>query len=114
VTERRPARDGDLPRLYTPEEVAAVFGCSDWWLKEQARRRRVPFTRVGGAYRFTEGHVADIVRLYEERPSEVTTTKVRHRTAGTERGSRRPPSTSPAKQLRARPPRRRATADATE
>nr|WP_079132269.1 helix-turn-helix domain-containing protein [Streptomyces nanshensis] len=98
---------GALPRLYTPEEVADVFGCSDWWLKEQARRRRVPFTRVGGAYRFTEGHVIEIVRLFEERPAEERRPVERPRVAASGDERRRQPFTSPVQQLRARPPRRR-------
>ncbi|WP_408909799.1 DNA-binding protein [Streptomyces luteolus] len=37
-------------------------------MKEQARKKRIPFTRPGGAYRFTAEHFAEIVRLFEERP----------------------------------------------
>lgn len=29
---------------YRPAEVAAMLRCSVWWVKEQARRRRIPFS----------------------------------------------------------------------
>ncbi|MGK3106101.1 helix-turn-helix domain-containing protein [Streptomyces sp. WAC05858] len=57
-----------LPRLYRPEEIAETLGCSAWWVKDRARRRLIPHTRVGRAYRFTASHLAEIVRLHEERP----------------------------------------------
>lgn len=57
-----------LPHLYRPAEIAEALGCSEWWVKEQARRRRIPFTRVGGSYRFTAKHYAEIVATFEERP----------------------------------------------
>ncbi|WP_431987806.1 helix-turn-helix domain-containing protein [Streptomyces parvulus] len=61
--------DSALPRLYLPEEVAEVLGCSAWWVKDRARRRLIPFTRVGRAYRFSGEHLAEIVRMHEERPA---------------------------------------------
>lgn len=57
-----------LPHLYRPSEVAEALGCSEWWVKEQARRRRIPFTRVGGSYRFTAAHFVELVAVFEERP----------------------------------------------
>ncbi|MBT2507071.1 helix-turn-helix domain-containing protein [Streptomyces sp. ISL-98] len=57
-----------LPHLFRPSEIAEALGCSEWWVKEQARQRRIPFTRPGGAYRFTSEHFAEIVRVFEERP----------------------------------------------
>jgi excisionase family DNA binding protein len=53
------------PRLYVPAEVAQRLRCSERWVKEQARRRRIPFCWTGGSYRFTDEHVATIVRLFE-------------------------------------------------
>ncbi|MQS34173.1 helix-turn-helix domain-containing protein [Streptomyces katsurahamanus] len=61
--------DAALPRLYLPEEVAAFLGCSAWWVKDRARRRLIPFTRVGRAYRFTTEHLAEIIRMHEARPA---------------------------------------------
>ncbi|MFD8998606.1 helix-turn-helix domain-containing protein [Streptomyces abikoensis] len=60
--------DAGLPRLYHPSEIADALGCSEWWVKEQARQHRIPFTRLGGAYRFTAEHFAGIIRLFEEGP----------------------------------------------
>ena len=58
ASEPTPHTGSALPRLYLPEEVAAVLGCSAWWVKDRARRRLIPFTRVGRAYRFTGEHLA--------------------------------------------------------
>src|SRR3954464_3325134 len=54
--------------FYRAAEVARMLRCSEWWVKEQARQRRVPFCWIGGSYLFTEEHVAMIVRLFEVRP----------------------------------------------
>ncbi|WP_019354724.1 DNA-binding protein [Streptomyces sp. AA1529] len=91
-----------LPQLFRPEEVATAFGVSEWWVKEQALRRRIPFTRVGNAYRFTAEHHAEIVRLFEQRP-ERQPDEVPEGTP-----IRRSPASLPAAatRLRARPPRR--------
>jgi excisionase family DNA binding protein len=58
----------ELPAFYRPVEVARLLRCSEWWVREQARRRRVPFIRVGGRYLFTAEHVAELVRRFEVRP----------------------------------------------
>jgi hypothetical protein len=42
--------------------------CSEWWVKEQAGRRRIPFIWIGGRYLFTADHVAEIVQRFEVRP----------------------------------------------
>ncbi|WP_413115762.1 DNA-binding protein [Streptomyces sp. CY1] len=96
-----------LPRLYLPDEVAAVLGCSTWWVKDRARRRLIPFTRVGRAYRFSDEHLAAIVRMHEERPD---------RNAQIPRGMaasvpkpvtrQRAETAVPTARLKARPPRR--------
>jgi hypothetical protein len=52
--------------------VAKALRCSEWWVKEQARRRRIPYCWIGGSYRFTADHLAEIVRLCEVRPTEQT------------------------------------------
>lgn len=66
----RPHHETPVPRLYRPEEIADVLGCSAWWVQDRARRRLIPFTRVGRAYRFTAEHLAEIIRLNEERPAQ--------------------------------------------
>jgi hypothetical protein len=43
---------------------------------EQARRRRIPFIRIGRRYLFTAEHVAEIVQRFEERPPEQPSTVV--------------------------------------
>ncbi|MEO6090814.1 MAG: hypothetical protein ABIQ18_47700 [Umezawaea sp.] len=96
----------ELPRLHTPEAVAEALGCSTWWLKDQARKRRVPFVKVAGAYRFTGDHLAEIIRSFEQRPEHTQQTT----TGGSVRRRSQPPSTTPVTQLSARRPRRSAQA----
>ena len=96
--------DGTSPNLtrltfYRLAEVARLLRCSEWWVKEQARRRRIPHCRIGGGYRFTDAHVAEIARLFEVRPSEDAPVQpVRRRPDVREPGT--------VSRLRARPPRR--------
>ncbi|MEU5445930.1 helix-turn-helix domain-containing protein [Streptomyces griseofuscus] len=59
-----------LPQLHTAADVAKALGCSEWWVKEQARRGRIPFTKPGGSYRFTTEHFAEITHIFESRPTE--------------------------------------------
>ncbi|MDT3395219.1 helix-turn-helix domain-containing protein [Streptomyces sp. B1866] len=92
-----------LPHLFTPVEIAQALGCSEWWVKEQAKRRRIPFTRPGGAYRFTAEHFEEIVRLFEERPSRRP--EGRGVAPARRTRSRREGDPPPAR-LVARPPRR--------
>ena len=39
---------------YRPADVARLLRCSQWWVKEQARHGRIPFSWIGGSYLFTE------------------------------------------------------------
>ncbi|MER7172627.1 helix-turn-helix domain-containing protein [Streptomyces mesophilus] len=92
-----------LVRLYRPAEVAEALGCSEWWVKEQARKGRIPFTRAGGCYRFTAEHYEEIIRVFEERPLR------RAEPSTAERGRVAQPvpvSERPAARLRARRPQR--------
>ncbi|MFJ2019622.1 helix-turn-helix domain-containing protein [Streptomyces nodosus] len=95
-----------LPRLYVPEEVAAVLGCSAWWVKDRARRRLIPFTRVGRAYRFTGDHLAEIIRMHETRPASARQHPAAAPAAKPPTPQTSPPSPAPTARLRARPPRR--------
>jgi excisionase family DNA binding protein len=92
-----------LPKSYSAAEVAAALDCSEWWVKEQARRRRIPFLRSGSGYRFTRSHVEEIFHILEERPEPVNASQ-------TSSTSTRPRTfvsfDAPAPQLRARRPRR--------
>ena len=86
ATRRAPAG------FYRAAEVAEMLRCSEWWIKEQARHRRIPYSWIGGSYLFTEEHVADIVRLFEVRPGEMaapalTIGRIRNADAATDTGS---------------------------
>ncbi|MDG9694039.1 DNA-binding protein [Streptomyces violascens] len=104
--------DAPPPRLYRPEEIADTLGCSAWWVKDRARRRLIPHTRVGRAYRFTAEHLAEIIRLYEQRPTQPAQAAARAAEPlcepGTQTGAAQPrrPVVASATRLRARPPRR--------
>jgi excisionase family DNA binding protein len=90
--------------LYRPAEVARMLGCSEWWVKEQARNRRIPFAWIGGSYRFSDDHVTTIVRLFEVRPAPggppASAAIAEPRSRST------PDSTEPTHRLTARTPRR--------
>jgi Helix-turn-helix domain len=51
-TERMTGTASALATYHRPAEVAAMLRCSEWWIKEQARKRRIPYARIGGSYRF--------------------------------------------------------------
>ncbi|WP_071812594.1 DNA-binding protein [Lentzea guizhouensis] len=100
--------NADSPKLHKPVDVAKRLGCSEWWVKEQARRRRIPYSWIGGRYLFTDAHINEIVLICEKRPVSVET-PVTHQGES----PRSVPSSGeqPVVRLRARPPRRaRATA----
>ena len=54
--------------VHTLEEAAAILRVRKSWLERQAAARKIPFTMLGGAYRFTSGHLAAIVRMHEKTP----------------------------------------------
>ena len=101
---------GTPEELYSAAEAAKALRCSVWWLKEQARNRRIPFLMLGGAYRFTAAHLAEIIALYEYRPP--VTLEPLPGVAGPRTGSRRDRSArTPPTGLRPRPPRRKRAGD---
>lgn len=59
-----------LPPVYLPSDIAKALHCSEWWVKEQARRGCIPFTKPAGSYRFTAEHFAEIMRIFESRPAQ--------------------------------------------
>lgn len=63
------------PVYYRPNEVAKMLRCSEWWVKEQARKRRIPFSWIGGSYLFTMEHISEIVALFEQRPGSPNATQ---------------------------------------
>ncbi|MEV3912694.1 helix-turn-helix domain-containing protein [Streptomyces canus] len=92
-----------LPKSYSAAEVAEALDCSEWWVKEQARRRRIPFLRSGSGYRFTRSHVEEIFQIIEERPDPVNMPEIR---STSPRRRTFVPFDVPEAQLRARRPRR--------
>jgi hypothetical protein len=54
------------PVVYTKYEAAAILRVKVSWLERRAAARQIPFTLLGGAYRFTPEHLAEIVRLSEQ------------------------------------------------
>jgi excisionase family DNA binding protein len=96
--------------LYTAEEAAVILRVKKSWLERQAAARKIPFTMLGGSYRFSSVHLAAIVQMYEQAPAPPT------RTGGRDSGRRRlspePPGTAQqSAPLRPRPrsgPRRAA------
>jgi excisionase family DNA binding protein len=60
---------GGVPvAVHTVDEAAVILRVKPNWLERQAAARRIPFTMLGGSYRFTAEHLAAIVRQYEQRP----------------------------------------------
>jgi hypothetical protein len=112
TTSRRDAPPDDGPpgpRLYSPAEIAKALGCSEWWVKEQARRRRIPYSWIGGSYKFTAEQLAEIIHASEVRPQPTAPQSA----AGERRPRRRLAAPAlPTAQLRARPqPQRRGGSD---
>jgi excisionase family DNA binding protein len=60
---------GGVPvAVHTLDEAAVILRVKPSWLERQAAARRIPFTMLGGSYRFTADHLTAIVRQYEKRP----------------------------------------------
>jgi len=98
--------------LYLPKDVARMLKCSEWWVKEQARKRRIPFCWIGGGYRFTSDHLAEIVRLSERRAEGTEVVPMETQRARRSRSAREP--STPSAELSARvPPRARRARDTT-
>ncbi|HEX6351712.1 helix-turn-helix domain-containing protein [Actinophytocola sp.] len=52
--------------LFTKYEAAEILRVKVSWLERRAAARQIPFSLLGGAYRFTPEHLAEIVRLSEQ------------------------------------------------
>jgi excisionase family DNA binding protein len=57
------------PALYTAAEAAEILKVKQSWLERQAAARKIPFTMLGGTYRFTDSHLAAIIQIHEMMPS---------------------------------------------
>ena len=60
---------GPHPKVYTLSEAAQMLRVRESWLERQAAARRIPFTMLGGSYRFTGEHLIQIVRMHEITPA---------------------------------------------
>jgi hypothetical protein len=106
----QPRRDA-----WTKTEAAARLACTESWLEEKARLREIPFTRLSGAIHFTDGHLAEITAIYEERPASekpaaAATAKKPAKGNPAQQGPQFPFATTGAIPLRARASRRRGAA----
>jgi excisionase family DNA binding protein len=54
--------------VHTLDEAAAILRVKPSWLERQAAARKIPFTMLGGSYRFTSDHLIAIIRQFEKRP----------------------------------------------
>ena len=57
------------PILYTTEEAAEILRVKKSWLERQAAARKIPFTMLGGGYRFTSTHLSAIIKMHEQAPA---------------------------------------------
>lgn len=57
------------PAVYTAEEAAEILRVKKGWLERQAAARKIPFTMLGGSYKFTSSHLSAIVRMHEQAPA---------------------------------------------
>jgi hypothetical protein len=60
--------ENETPIIHTTAEAAVILRVTESWLKRRAAARRVPFTMLGGSYRFTTHHLAEIARMNEMTP----------------------------------------------
>jgi excisionase family DNA binding protein len=62
--------DGGAPiAVHTLDEAATILRVKPSWLERQAAARKIPFTMLGGSYRFTPDHLIAIIRQFERRPA---------------------------------------------
>jgi excisionase family DNA binding protein len=62
---------GGPPTVHTAEEAAEILKVKQSWLERQAAARKIPFTMLGGTYRFSDRHLAEIVQMNEVMPVPV-------------------------------------------
>ena len=92
----------EVPTLYTAEEAAKALRVRQSWLERQAAARKIPFTMLGGSYRFTAGHLAQIVHIFEAAPAPAAVPAT-STSSGPVRRRRTTTATGQATPLRARP-----------
>ena len=94
VAHRRPAL------AWTTTEAAELLRCKRSWLEEKARRKEIPYTKLSGAYHFSDAHLAEVIRIFEVHPRSDGTP------ARCPRASHAAPADRQPKQLQARSPRK--------
>jgi hypothetical protein len=98
----------ESPEVYTAAEAAVILRVRQSWLERRAAGRQIPFTMLGGAYHFTAEHIAEIVRMNEQRPVMARDPEIGHRKTQRRQGA------EAARTLRPRPrpqgPRHKPTA----
>ena len=86
--------------VHTLDEAATILRVKPHWLERQAAARKIPFTMLGGSYRFTSEHLTAIVTLHENRPAPVSS-------LAPERRIQKPRNTPSTHALQAKPLRPR-------
>jgi hypothetical protein len=99
------------PHAHDAGEAALLLDCKPSWLKEQSRLRVIPFTLIGGSYRYTDRHLERILAMFEEHPAIAAAAATAARKPRRKPAAARPePQAAPGVTLlEARPPRRRAS-----
>lgn len=64
--------------VHTLDEAAAILRVKPSWLERQAASRRIPFTMLGGGYRFTADHLTAIIRQFEQCPTAEAGNEPKH------------------------------------
>ena len=85
----------DAIDVHTLAEAASILRVKPSWLERQAAARKIPFTMLGGSYRFTSQHLALIVALYESLPVRCEHAAVREPRMRTEEVPRQNPNVRP-------------------
>lgn len=62
------ATPNEAPVIHTLAEAAVILRVTESWLQRRAAKRAIPFTMLGGAYRFTAEHIDEIIRANEKLP----------------------------------------------
>ena len=57
--------------IFTTAEAAAILKVKESWLEKRAAARQIPFTMLGGGYRFSSQHIQQIICAFEVSPPPV-------------------------------------------
>ncbi|GAA0972522.1 helix-turn-helix domain-containing protein [Nocardiopsis tropica] len=58
-------------RVLTIAQVAEQLQIKESWIRAKCEGREITFSMLGGQYRFTDAHVDEIIRQFEEKPAKV-------------------------------------------